>query len=358
VPKSINLNVKAMKLDSISRRNFITKTVATAGISALGVQGFAKSSSTQQIQHSRLPREVWIATVSQMGLRAEDPSGMVKLITSILEDAIVYKPDVVCFPELFGTSSINKNLNLKEKVDSSQMILDKFSTFAKKNDCYIICPVYTKTKGRVYNSAVVIDRLGEEVGTYHKIHITENELALGLIPGPLNPPVFKTDFGVIGVQICYDMLWDDGWNALMQKGAEIVFWPSAYAGGLAVNTKAWRNNYVVVSSTWKNTTKICDIAGDVIAQTGTWDTNLVCAPVNLEKAFLHSWPSVQKFDAIRNKYGRKVKITNYDEEEWSVIESLSPEILVKNILSEFDLETINRKIINVENAQNKARRNS
>ena len=76
----------------------------------------------------------------------------------------------------------------------------------------------------------------------------------------------------------------------------------------------------------------------------------------MEKAFLHTWPFVNRFDEIRKKYGRKVRITTFHEEEWSIIESLSPEIMVTDILKEFDLKTYNQLTHEAELAQEKARR--
>lgn len=346
-----------MKSNSISRRNFIGKSAATTGLAALGAVGISnRSYAHDNTDSGKLPREVWIATVSQMGLRAENPEQMCGLILETLEKAIIYQPDIVCLPEVFATSNLEQKQTLAEKIESSSMVLKEFSAFAKQNNCYLICPVYTSEKRKIFNSAVVFNRLGEQIGEYRKIHPTENELVEGITPGPLQPPVFKTDFGMIGIQICFDSLWDDGWKALRQQGAEIVFWPSAYAGGQVINTKAWQNKYVVVSSARKNTSKICDIDGNVAAQTGIWDTNLICAPVNLEKAFLHTWPSVSRFDEIRAKYGKKIKITNHHEEEWSIIESLSPDIMVKDILKEFDLKTHEQQTNDAEIAQNKARK--
>ena len=66
----------------------------------------------------------------------------------------------------------------------------------------------------------------------------------------------------------------------------MIIWPSAFAGGKMVNTKAWQHKYVVVSSTQKGTSQICDISGEVIAQTGTWDRNFFYAPVNLGKVLI------------------------------------------------------------------------
>ncbi|MDD4108678.1 MAG: hypothetical protein PHH93_08160 [Prolixibacteraceae bacterium] len=55
--------------------------------------------------------------------------------------------------------------------------------------------------------------------------------------------------------------------------------------------------------------------------------------------FLHTWPFVRHFDEIRKKYGRDIRITTYHEEEWSIIESLSPDISVSEILKEYNLKT-------------------
>ncbi len=305
---------------------------------------------------NKLPREVWIAGISQMDLQATTPQLMVDEIFRILKEVVVYKPDIICLPEVFPNSNIEQRPGLLEMVKISENVLHQFSGFAKQNSCYVICPVYTSEEKKIYNSAVVFDREGLRIGEYRKIHLPEDEIGIGLTPGPLHPPVFQTDFGKIGIQICYDILWDDGWSELRELGAEIVFWPSAFAGGQMVNAKAWEHKYLVASSTRKNTSKLCDITGEVVVQTGIWDKNFYCGSVNLEKVFLPTWPDNRHFSAIREKYGRKVRITNFHEEEWSVIESLSPDVLVADIMTEFRLRTYEQQISDAEIAQTKARK--
>ncbi len=346
-----------MKVKSASRREFLRKSSAiVAGSLAAGAVFPGELQAQTQKDLSRLPREVWIATVSQMNLSAETPEEMTSRIISIMEKSTIYQPDIICLPEVFPFANVTKKLKLPDKVAFSKNVTEQFSAYAKENNCYVICPVYTTENGHVFNSSVVIDRQGKQLGSYHKIHPTQGELDAGISPGPLKPPVFETDFGTIGVQICFDLLWNDGWNALQKEGAGIVFFPAAYAGGIALNTKAWENQYVVVSSTRKNTAKICDISGETVAKTGSWDKNLICAPVNLEKAFLHTWPAVLKFESISQKYGKKLKITNYDEEEWTIIESRSPEIRIKDILEEFDLKSHEQHTHDAETAQIRARK--
>ena len=54
-----------------------------------------------------------------------------------------------------------------------------------------------------------------------------------ITPGAVAPTVMETDFGRMGLAICYDIGWPDLWTQLREQGAELVVWPSAYGGGLS-----------------------------------------------------------------------------------------------------------------------------
>jgi predicted amidohydrolase len=233
-------------------------------------------------------------------------------------------------------------------------ISGRLAEWAKKNQSYLVCPIYTRQGERFYNAAVVINRKGECLGEYRKIHPTVSEMERGVAPGPLDPPVFQTDFGTIGVQICYDINWHEGWRKLRQAGAEMVFWPSAFCGGQMLNALAWMNKFCVISSTRFDPTKICDITGEDIAVSGR-ARHWVCAPVNLEKVFLHGWPYWMKYNDVQAKYGRKVLIRHFWEEGWSVLESRSPDVKVADVLREFDINTHEEHIARADALQEKHR---
>ncbi len=341
-----------MKKRQITRRNFIQKTAVTTGVFSVGI---ADGYGIKNLSGEKLPGEVWIASFSQMGLEAESSGEMVDKVLKHLENILVYKPDIICLPEVFPFWGVKKDYAVSEFVEESKYALSRLAEFSQKNNCYSIGPVYTSENGKVYNAAVIFDRNGNKTGEYRKAHPTEDEIAEGITPGPVFPPVFQTDFGRIGVQICFDLLWDDSWTALREEGADIVFFASAFPGGQMINAKAWQHKYVVVSSTCKHVSKICDISGEVIAQTGIWDANLICAPVNIEKAFLHLYPYYKRFDEIKQRFGRKISISIFHEEEWAIIESLSPEIKVKNIIEEYELKTHEELIRGATIEQDKAR---
>jgi beta-ureidopropionase len=329
--------------DQLSRRRFVRQTALSLGAPVAAGAGGAGAISEQRgpvPKGRRLPREVWIGSISLNGLRADTADEMTRKVLARMEEMVPFEPDIVCLPEALPFANVSTGF--PPAAECSEEPIGRFSRpfaeFAERHKCHVVCPVQTVENGRYYNAAVFIDRNGQYVGEYRKMHPTVGEMTDGVVPGDSQPPVFKTDIGVLGAQICFDIEWSDGWRKLRKAGAELVFWPSAFAGGSMVNTHAWQNKYCVVSSTWKGTTKICDIDGQAIAGTGQY-ANWVCAPVNLEKAFLHSWPFCKRFGEIQAKYGRKVSIRTFHEEEWTIIESLSPEVRVADILKEYDLKT-------------------
>ena len=111
-------------------------------------------------------------------------------------------------------------------------VLDSLGAAARRNKTYVVAPLFLAedaAKTRLYNACVLLDRQGKVTGIYRKVHPVASDradqLEGGVLPGK-DFPVFVCDFGKIGVQICYDMYFDAGWEALARKGAEMVIWPT------------------------------------------------------------------------------------------------------------------------------------
>jgi beta-ureidopropionase len=101
----------------------------------------------------------------------------------------------------------------------------------------IVLPMYEEEQpGLYYNTAAVIDADGTYLGKYRKHHIPQVKgfwEKFYFRPGNLGYPVFDTAVGKIGVYICYDRHFPEGWRALGLAGAKIVFNPSATSRGLS-----------------------------------------------------------------------------------------------------------------------------
>lgn len=315
-------------------------------------------------KNNRLPREVWVASLSLKGLWPE--KSIEKRIRDILErmeNVYPFEPDIICLPETVQISWVDEVKTLEELAEDEAVpgpVTSIMAEQARRHNCYIVCPVITKKDGHFYNSAILLNRKGEIDGVYHKIHPTDTETLPdvyykggGVTPGALKPPVFRTDFGTIGLQICMDASWFDNWRALSEAGAEMVLFPSQGPFGDLLTHHAWMNQYYIVSATGEDA-RILDITGDVIASDGEF-ARWVCAPVNLEKAFLEIWPQVQKFPELEKKYGRRLKIKIYHPENWATIESLDPELKVADVLKEFGLPTLREQLKEATMIQDKYR---
>lgn len=321
------------KGNEISRRKFFASSALGAGAVGLGAAkvAVADAESAATDFANRSPREPLVLTLS--GAKIDYKKDVVKQIIERMEITATYKPDIICLPEGFATP-FDRAAELAEPVPGP--LTNVFSAYAKKHNCYVICPLYTRRSGKLYNTAVLIGRQGEIVGMYDKIHPTEQECDAGIIPGR-EAPVFKTDFGTIGMMICFDVNWMEEWRKLKEQGAEIVFWASAYPGGrlLSMHARVFKY-YVVGSSLTRDPAPIFDMTGDLVTESGTYE-HWAMAYLNLEKIHCEIDFHVKKVKQMQKKYGRKVKAVYYHDEDWVTIESRSPDLTIRQLIDEYGL---------------------
>src|SRR3954452_15358420 len=113
----------------------------------------------------------------------------------------------------------------------------RMQALARETGMVLVVPVFElESAGNYYNTAAVIDADGTVLGKYRKHHIPQVKgfwEKFYFRPGNVGWPVFDTAVGRIGVYICYDRHFPEGWRALGLAGAELVFNPSATSRGLS-----------------------------------------------------------------------------------------------------------------------------
>ena len=148
---------------------------------------------------------------------------------------------VMCFQELFYGPYFCQ-VQEPEYYSYTEPIPDgpttkRFQALAKELGMVLILPMYEIVQpGLYYNTAAVIDADGKYLGKYRKQHIPQVKgfwEKYYFTPGSGGYPVFDTAVGKVGVYICYDRHFPEGWRALGLNGAEIVFNPSATSRGLS-----------------------------------------------------------------------------------------------------------------------------
>ena len=171
-----------------------------------------------------------------------DKESMIERNEAYARSAAEQGAKVMCFQELFyGPYFCQVQEN--EHFDYAEPIPDgptttRMQALARETGLVLVVPIFEKEDdGVFYNTAAVIDADGTYLGKYRKQHIPHVKgfwEKFYFRPGNGGYPVFDTAVGRIGVYICYDRHFPEGWRALGLAGAEIVFNPSATSRGLSM----------------------------------------------------------------------------------------------------------------------------
>ena len=168
-----------------------------------------------------------------------DKDSMIDKHEEYAREAAAQGAQVICFQELFYGPYFcqvqdSKFYEYAEAVPGPTT--ERFQALAKELKLVIVLPVYEREEPFLYNTAAVIDADGSYLGKYRKQHIPH----VGgfwekfyFRPGNGGYPVFDTAVGKVGVYICYDRHFPEGWRELGLGGAHMVFNPNATKPGLS-----------------------------------------------------------------------------------------------------------------------------
>jgi N-carbamoylputrescine amidase len=170
-----------------------------------------------------------------------DQESMTEGSIELAKQAAADGAQVLCFQELFYGPYFCQ-VQDEQYYEYTEYIPDgpttqRFQTLAKELNMVMVLPMYEiEQPGIYYNTAAVIDADGTYLGKFRKQHIPQVKgfwEKFYFRPGNGGYPVFDTAVGKVGVYICYDRHFPEGWRALGLNGAEIVFNPSATHRGLS-----------------------------------------------------------------------------------------------------------------------------
>jgi predicted amidohydrolase len=208
------------------------------------------------------------------------------LFAQLIDQAGAKKADIVCLPE--AMNKIGRNIDY---LSASEQVPGPSTEFlgnlARKHKMYIVAGLMERYENVIYNTAVLIDRTGELSGKYHKVSLPREEIEGGVTPGD-SLPVFDTDFGKIGMMICWDVFFPEPARTLTQKGAEVIFLP-IWGGNLNLTqARANENQIYLVSSTYDMKTAVFDKRGQIIEE-ATDENPVIVVEVDLNKQRLYPW---------------------------------------------------------------------
>lgn len=105
-----------------------------------------------------------------------------------------------------------------------------FSNLARELEVVIPLSFFEKSGVAYYNSIIVIDADGSDLGVYRKTHIPTGECyeeKFYFTPGDTGFKVFNTKYLKLGIGICWDQWFPETARGMALAGAEILFYPTA-----------------------------------------------------------------------------------------------------------------------------------
>lgn len=232
------------------------------------------------------PRPVRLGSVS---LRPRDTGGKPGSVQAFLQalDAIgPQDPDIVCLGEgitLVGSGETYVSVAEPVPGPTTEQLAEK----ARQYQMYLVAGLYEREGSAVYNTAVLIDRQGKVVGKYRKVNLPREEIEGGLTPGT-EYPVFDTDFGRVGLLICWDIQYTDAARSLAAQGAEIILVPIWGGSFTLMQARALENHVYLVTAGYDCETAIINPVGEVLHSTTTSGV-FKTVTVDLSRRWIQPW---------------------------------------------------------------------
>jgi predicted amidohydrolase len=283
-----------------------------------------------------------------------NPAANFQLGLSLLQAAGAQKVDLVCLPEAFLAAGLaaGEFASVAEPIPGPTIMAVR--ECARRYSMNVVAGFIIQENGNKYNVAALVDRRGNLVGSYAKLHPTEGEIACGITPGQ-RTLVFDTDFGRVGLAICFDINWTAHWQELANQRADLVCWISAYDGGFPLQAYAWLYQYPIVTSVWPYHARIVDITGRVLTTTSQFG-RLAVQEVDLGKRLFHTDGQIEPLLKIQTRYGRRVEVQAFTDEHFFTLACRDPDLSVEQIAREFGLVDMRQYLDRCTSAQEQARR--
>jgi predicted amidohydrolase len=219
----------------------------------------------------------------QMDIAVKDAEKNLDRALYFIDEAARKNANMICLPELFITGF---DYDYIEKI--SETFAEKVPSIlgekAKEAEAYIIAgSIPERRRDGIYNTSIFFNPRGEVIGKYSKIHLFPLMKEEKYFTAGRDIPVFSTEFGRVGIMICYDLRFPELARKLTLKGAEVIFLPSQFPyprldhWRILLQARAIENQIYIVAvnrvgsygtDTFFGRTSIIDPWGETISSSG------------------------------------------------------------------------------------------
>ncbi len=161
----------------------------------------------------------------------------------LIQLAVNRGAELVCLPENFSFLG-DEEAKTQQAEEIAQQSLKFLETMSQRYQVTLLgggFPVPQNSEnpksGKLFNTAVLMGKDGQELARYHKMHLFDVNLPDGntyqesdiIQAGSTAPPIYYSDrLGNLGLSVCYDVRFPELYRYLSLNGANILFVPAAF----------------------------------------------------------------------------------------------------------------------------------
>lgn len=143
--------------------------------------------------------------------------------------------EVLAFPEMWPCPYVTKYIDSSKEPEGGTLYTFMSDT-AKELGVYIIGgSMPEEEEGKIYNTSFIFDRRGALIGKHRKAHMFDIDVPGGITffesdfitPGDKST-VVETEFGKIGVAVCFDIRFAELFRKMSLEGADLVVLPGVF----------------------------------------------------------------------------------------------------------------------------------
>ncbi len=163
----------------------------------------------------------------------------------MIEESVSKNADFIILPEMFNCPySNNKFIEYGEEEQDSQT-LSEISKLAKTNNIYILAGSIPEIEGnKLFNTSYLFDKHGNIIAKHRKMHLFDIDIKgkitfkeSDVLTAGNDFTIADTEFGKIGIGICYDIRFPELARIMVENGALLLIYPGAF--NMTTGPKHW-----------------------------------------------------------------------------------------------------------------------
>lgn len=166
----------------------------------------------------------------------DDKKANLEKASSMIADGIGNNADFIILPEMFNCPYSNDKFIEYAEEEKDSYTLNKISKLAGDNNVYILAgSIPEREDDKIFNTSYLFDKKGNIIAKHRKMHLFDIDVKdkitfkeSDVLTAGDEFTIADTEFGKIGIGICYDVRFVELARIMVENGAMILFYPGAF----------------------------------------------------------------------------------------------------------------------------------